>query len=193
MEYQLIDEAEVTEPVTLLEQKAFSRIDADYSADDNDIQLMITAARQRLELYLNVGFVKREVKVLFNGSSVKLPLYPNGDISSVTDGTDPIPADKYHVGGIGLKTIVTGGAFDWHGDWFYTRCGEVEFTPIGRQDNTIYNVTYDAGYEILPQALKMAMMAECDYMIKLLGQPILEQISPNAMSLSQQYSQNLVL
>lgn len=193
MEYQLIDEAEVTEPVTLLEQKAFSRIDADYSADDSDIELMITAARQRLELYLNVGFVKREVKVLFNGSSVKLPLYPNGDISSVTDGTDPIPADKYHVGGIGLKTIVTGGAFDWHGDWFYTRCGVVEFSPIGRQDNTIYNVTYDAGHETLPQALKMALMSQVDYDIKNLGMPLYGSLSDSVLTMTQQYSQNLVL
>lgn len=193
MEYQLIDNEIVTEPVTLLEQKAFSRIDADYSADDNDIQLMITSARQRLELYLNVGFVKREVKVLFNGSSVKLPLYPNGDILSITDGTDPIPADKYHVGGIGLKTIIMGGAFDWHGNWFYTRCGFVEFTPDVIHNHTTYDVTYDTGHEILPQALKMALMSQVDFDIKNLGMPLYGPLSDSVLAMTFQYSQNLIL
>jgi len=64
---QIVDTETVVEPVTLAEVKSFSRIDADYASDDNDLSMAMITARKRIEAYLNIGLVKREVTVYWDG------------------------------------------------------------------------------------------------------------------------------
>lgn len=196
MSYELIDEAEVTEPVTLTEAKAFMRIDDDYTSEDSEIEATITTARQRLEQYLNVGLANRDVMVVWNGSILELPLSPNLDVISVQDNEDtPLDIDKYTVQGYHNKSIrvnsVCGG--DW--DFFYQTNGIVNVgIPMPYENNTFYKAVYNTGYaDNLPKALKLAILAEIDYLYKLKGLPVTDDISPNAIKMASGYSNNLIL
>lgn len=190
-EYLFKDNEPITEPVTLLEQKAFSRIDEDYSTDDADLQLCISSARERLEKALNVGLANRDVSLSWYGYAVKMPLYPNQDIISVNDGTDDLTDDLYTVYGLGLKTIFVNSVQSFS-NVFYQKNGFVEIESIA-DTNKVYTVSYNTGYEVLPNALKLAIMTEADYLYKLRGEPILNSVSPNAFALAKQYSVNLNL
>lgn len=195
MSFQIIDNETVIEPVTLPEAKAYMQVDADYASDDATINLALTSARIRLEQWLNVGLVQRDVKVIWDGRPLALPLIPIGDVSGVTKNaeTEPmLPAD-YTVSGypksISINSLTCGNFSYW-----YSITGNVEITQIGNPLSTdYYTVTYQAGYDILPGLLKQALLAEADYIFKLRGLPPTDIISPNAVQLASGYSNNLIL
>lgn len=203
MTYDLIEiEEDLTEPVTLPEAKSYLQVDQDYAGDDGDINLAISTARIRLEQYLNVGLINRDVEVQWDGKVIDLPLYPNGAIASIkfNEETDPLESDLYTVSrgnnkklGINSKMCYGGG-----GSWWYSRINmTAEFTPnnFGHDeiDTDIYSCIYNTGFENLPLALKQALLAEVSYIFKLRGEPITDLISPNASKLANGYSHNLVL
>lgn len=122
-----------TEPVTLEEAKNFCKIDFD--DDDNLITSLIVAARQACEAYTNVGFIYRELTAVIdngNGGSY-LPYGPVNDIVSSTD-VDGGNID-INVAGVKWKQVLT---------------------PRSRR----MNITYNAGYEVLPENLKTALLNE---------------------------------
>lgn len=59
------------EPVTLDEVKRYLRIDADYASDDEVLEGLITSARERLELFTNIGFAERELELQWSGYPIK--------------------------------------------------------------------------------------------------------------------------
>lgn len=201
MTYDLIDEEEVTEPVTLAELKSYLQIDADYSSDDGVLNNALTTARKRLESYLNVGLVNRDVVVQWDGCEIKLPLFPNGEVTEVTknDDTDPLDADKYTVTRGRSKSIFINGLFDnpLNYSFFYPFGGqgveiwETSETSSGVPD--LYSVSYSTGYADLPIDLKQALMAEASYLFNLRGEPITDIISKNAALIAGNHSKNLIL
>lgn len=195
---QLIDEEEATEPVSLAEAKAYMMIDADYASDDADILLMITAARERLEQYLNVGLANRDVKLQWPGYPVDLPLSPNGNVVSLVDKDDvSVPGDKYTVTLYRDKKIWINSSSSSGIEWFYAIDNSyvAPFSGYVNESTDIYTLVYNTGYESdkLPKALKQAILAESDYLYKLRGMPVTDSISPNAKLLAHGYSKNLVL
>lgn len=196
--YQLIDEEEATEPVTLGEAKAYMMIDADYASDDADIQLMITTARERLEQYLNVGLANRDVTLQWSGYPIELPLSPNGNVVSLVDKDDvAVPSDKYTVTLYRDKKIWINNSSSSGIEWFYAIDNSyvTPFSGYVNESTDIYTLVYNTGYESdkLPKALKQAILAECDYLYKLRGMPVTDLVSPNAKLLAHGYSKNLVL
>jgi len=197
MQYQLIDEAEVTEPVSLAEVKAYCRIDADYTSEDTDLEITMSAARIRLEQYLNIGFANRDVTLQWTGGLIDLPLSPNGDVVTLTDKDDvAVPTDKYTVSAYQAKKIFINDVAGGNYNYFYSSIYETVEISGGSHcaDITdIYTLVYNTGYEDLPKALKQALLAEIDYLYKLRGMPVSDVVSPNAALLANGYSRNLVL
>lgn len=194
--YQLIDDAEVTEPISLSEAKAYMMIDADYASDDADISLLISTARERLEQYLNVGLAEREVTLQWQGNPIELPLSPNGAITSLKDKDNvDVPADKYTASAYRDKTIWINNQSSSGIEWFYSIDNSYVTPFIGYviDINTIYTLVYSTGYDVLPKALKQAILSEVDYLYKLRGMPVTDLVSPNAKLLAHGYSKNLVL
>jgi len=197
MSYQIIDSPDITEPITLAEQKAYSRIDADYSSEDSDLSGLISAARAVIEGWLNVGLANRDVQVQWNGYPLQLPLSPNGAVGSVSDGTDTLPTTDYTVSAWQNKTIWINSESAKNVEWFYAQDNSY-VTPWYEHVNstcTIYTVTYNTGYtsENLPKALKQAIMAQVDWMYKNRGEPNASSVCPQAVLIASSYSRNLVL
>lgn len=129
---------DITEPVTLAEAKNFCKIDVD--DDDTLITALITAARVMCEDYTNIGFIERELIVTLNNRNggIYLPLGPiPSDLTTVTD------ADANDV------TFTTGGV-----DW------KQLLTPTYER----LIVTYTAGYSVLPENLKTALLNTIFYL-----------------------------
>ena len=195
---QIVDVESVTEPVTLGEVKSFSRIDADYASDDNDLAMAMITARKRIEAYLNIGLVQRDVTVYWDGSVLELPLSPNGDIVSIhkNNDADPLTTDDYHIDTYPAKTIsingVCGGNIE---NVFYAIDGSyVDFSMSGARPNgDVYKCIYQTGYETLPNDLKFALLNEIDALYKLRGEPITDEINPNTVRMVSHYSRNLIL
>jgi len=193
MSYQIIDDTEFVETLTLDEVKSFCRIDQDYTANDDELTLLISAARVRIEAYLNIGLVQRSIVVQWPGYPLDLPLSPTGEITSVTGKDGAIAEADYTVSSYQAKRIainaVSGGAIEW----FY-HDGYVEPWAWNAADcNGMYSVTYNTGYETLPRALKNAWLSEVDYMFKMRGMPDLDQISQTAAVIVSSYSRNPIL
>lgn len=194
--YQLIDDAQITEPISLSEAKAYMMIDADYASDDADISLLISTARERLEQYLNVGLAEREVTLQWPGNPIELPLSPNGAITSLKDKDNvDVPTDKYTASAYRDKTILVNSQSSSGIEWFYAIDNSyvTAFSGYVSDVNTIYKLVYVTGYDVLPKALKQAILAEVDYLYKLRGMPVTDLVSPNAKLLAHGYSKNLVL
>jgi len=197
MEYQLIDDEEVTEPVSLAEVKAYSQIDTDYSLNDATINILITTARVRLEQYINIGLAERNVTLQWQGGLIELPLSPNGAIVSLKDkdGED-VATDDYTVSAFQNKKIfvnsIYGGDYNY---WYSILTNRVTITPWPRciDLSVIYTLVYTTGYDVIPKALKQAMLAEVDHLLQLRGLPVTDLISPNAAMLANGYSRNLIL
>lgn len=195
MDLQIVDNADVVEPVTLAEAKSYMQIDADYSANDADITMSITSARKRLEAFLNIGLVKREITVFWGGNEIELPLSPTGEITSVLRGGTALSTDDYYVIKMPANRIGINSACGLSGEWFYSLSGYVEFTPINVANTDVYSCVYQTGYESLDNKpdLKQAIMAECAHLYKLRGLPVSDVIGPNAAILASSYSRNLIL
>lgn len=200
MKFNVLDYGEIEfadEPVTLTEAKAFMRIDADYSSDDDQIELAISTARERLELHLNVGIVNRDITIEWSGCPLKLPFTPNFEIISVEDKDGVLSPDKYTAKGISSKVIYVGSEHSSDFDYFYSMNNsfvEVTLKNGFLRDEQVYKVKYNTGYkDNLPKAIKQSVLAETDYIYKLQGSPVTDVISPNAALLSAPYSKNLIL
>lgn len=193
MDVQIVDNETVTEPITLAEAKAYLQIDADYASNDGDINLSITTARKRLEAYLNIGLVQRTITVYWGGHELELPLSPTSSITSVKKGDTDLTADDYSVLDLPAKRIRINEVCGMVGNWFYSKFGYAEFTPIHTENHAVYICEYITGYETLPSDLKQAILSEVSYLYKLRGEPITDLVSPNASLLANSYSRNLTI
>lgn len=194
MDIQLVDNATVTEPISLTEAKAYLQIDADYASDDNQIMIALTTARKRLESYLNIGLVRREVIVYWNGKPIELPLSPTGDILEVKKNDEILLPANYTLIKMPANRIAINEAYSYAGQWFYSIDGYVEYTPTSQSMCTdVYVCRYETGYEELKNDLKQAILAEASHLYNLRGLPITDVVSPNAAILASSYSRNLTI
>lgn len=174
-----------TEPVTLTEIKNFCRIDLDYSTDDATLLLIAGAAREKLEKELNLSFAAKTLKVQFNGYPMDIPYGPVVSITSLvssTDTEDPPTEVEYTESGLDFKSIYVN---------YINDC--VIIYPVGFDSSDgNYNLTYTAGYPVLPKALKQALLLQIDYDFKNQGMPA-DDISALALEKASPYSKNLFI
>lgn len=183
------------EPVTLDEIKRYLRIDADYASDDEVLGELITSARERLEMFTNIGFAERELELQWNGYPIKLPFSPTGDIESVTkDGEDaPIDVTDYTVKGLVEKEIYVNSVYSGC-TFFYPINNGWPLIDTYAEPHALYNVIYKTGYTTdLPVSLLVAIKMEVDYLYKNQGKADLLNISPGAAQKVALYSKNLVI
>jgi hypothetical protein len=128
----------ITEPVDLTEAKNFCKIDVD--DDDALIESLITTGRIMCEDYTNIGFVKRTVIVELNNGNGNcyLPLGPVGEIESLKDMDGNEITDPEY-GGSTWKQIIS-----------------------PRYNRMV--ITYEAGYETLPENLRTALLNTIYYL-----------------------------
>lgn len=173
------------EPVTLTEIKNFCRIDADYSAEDDVLLLTAGAAREKLEKELNLSFAAKTIMVQFDGFPLDIPYGPITEITSLvssTDTADPPTEIEYTSYGLDFKSIYVNSV---------NHC--VIIYPVGTEEGNLnYNLTYEAGYDTLPKALKQALLLQIDFDIKNQGMPM-DDISPLALEKARPYSKNLTI
>lgn len=181
MSYRLISVSipvTVTEPVTLVEAKAYMRIDADYTQDDVLIQMMITSSREALEKFTGISFVEKlfEIELTADYDSYWLSdEIPFGPVQSIT-----IVKDK---NGVVQTNEIEGYAFP----------------SIYLNDRQVVFVNYVAGYAtgLLPKALKLAILKQVatDYENRenyVIGESV-NELSNAAENLAFKYSRNLFL
>lgn len=125
----------ITEPVTLEEVKNFCKIDI--SNDDELLTAIITAARHQCEAYTNTGFVLRDITAVVNNENggIYFPYGPLVEIYSVTDKDG--------------KTLILDDNYETKG---------VSFVRLIEPKETDIVLDYAAGYEELPQVLKLALL-----------------------------------
>ena len=69
IDFTLTDEAPVTEPVTLAEAKLYCRVTN--TADDDQIEMMITQAREAVEVGTGLSLIPKNASVLLTFSCFK--------------------------------------------------------------------------------------------------------------------------
>lgn len=197
MSYQFrILSEDTTEPVTLSEAKSFMRIDADYTAEDQVIEGFISASRERMENYLNLALIDKQIELQWNGSAIVLPFSPTQDIVSLKDiDGNTIPADEYTVRGLTEKTIFLNSFGGDNIVWFYPQEGGLPGIWSGTVCNEkMYNVIYNTGEWVkFPVSLRMAILHDVDHIYKNQGMDEQKTISEQAITLSEPYSKNLII
>ena len=116
MNYNAVLEAKfsgisTTYPVTLAEAKAWCKIEADITEDDDLIEDLIISATVLCEGYLNISLMPKTVTAIVNNSlgGVELPYGPVTAFTSLKDVDDTalVLTDDYTLQGIDFKTIKT--------------------------------------------------------------------------------------
>lgn len=187
-----------TEPVTIEEIKSWLRIDADYVAEDDNLMLIASSSREKLEKHLNLSLAPKSFELQFSGEVIDLPYGPHSEITSLlpvnVDNAEEIT--NYSETGLRFKTLylapLTGANF------FYPLSGGLpEIWDYNYLACGIYNVKYDAGYGVddipLPKALKQAILIQIDYDYKNQGEADEKGLSTLALSKAEIYSKNLTI
>ena len=138
-DYQFSNNAPVTEPVTVSEAKLYCRVTN--TADDDQIEIMITQAREAVEVGTGLSLIPKTAIVWFTNfdGNFNLPYGPVNSFTSLIDeNNNTIDAADY--------TLV-GGKFP-----MLTR-------PLWRN----LKATYTVGYTTIPNDLKIAILDQVSY------------------------------
>lgn len=173
--------ADVTEPLTLAEMKAWLKVEVD--DDEAIIEALIPAARYVCEGFTGLSLAQRTVTAVLRNDlgGIRLPYGPVGDITSMTDGNgNDIASDNYTISGTNNKRLIAPvtNACLWAGS----------ITDIS--DFPSYDaitVEYAAGYSVCPQHFKTAIKMQCAWMYSHRGDSDIKQVSPDAMMLLRPY------
>jgi uncharacterized phiE125 gp8 family phage protein len=172
--------AVTTEPVTLDEVKKWMNIELDFTFYDALITALITAARAKCEGFVSLSFVSRNVTaILVNDlGGIRLPYGPTGNILHVYDSeSNEVTSDNYTITGNTAKRI------DWPrtGDCYAPAWDSVN-------SNSVIKVVYNAGYSVLPNIFKTAIMMQTAWMYENRGDTIRNGLlSPEAEMLLKPY------
>ncbi|MGE7777376.1 phage head-tail connector protein [Chitinophaga sp. NPDC101104] len=132
------------EPVTLQEAKDFLRVSFD--DDDAVITGMLTGARQLLEKRLNIFLAVRPLKVTFSHDGCYPLQLPYGPIGEITESTFRYDWDD--------TVIITTSQYTVIGDEFKQFKGAPGW----------WTLTYNAGYQVAPEALKQGILKQVAWM-----------------------------
>lgn len=145
---------EVTEePVTTDQAKLWCKIELDYSEEDDVINALIKTARITCEQYVNLSLIKRTVTACINNANGNFYL-PYGPVIG-----NPTGADNE---GISIDVTFNNGLLK---------------SPYGESA-----ITYNAGYEELPENFKTALKQQILFLYENRGEGITE-ISPIAKTI----------
>lgn len=182
MEVKIIEDVSV-EPVTLEELKAFCQVDQDYAVTDGRLIMFMKAAREVLEKELNLSLATKTLQWQWNGSECEIPYGPIQSITSLSSVSDPdTPITDYTVTGLDFKRI---------GGNYFNDCYIIY--PVGYNETYgAFNMVYVAGYEVLPSALKTAIMMQVDMWLKNQGMPM-DELSPDVFRIASKFSRNLFI
>lgn len=150
------------EPVTVQEVKNWARIDL--SDDDAIITMLITAAREQLESYTNISFIRRVVTttIMNQLGGQYLPYGPVFDVLYLKD-VDGKTVTDYALSGVQFKQLKT------------CFCDPV-------------TVQYNAGYSTLPQDFKSALLCQVAFLFENRGDAKLASgLSTEAVLLMNKY------
>jgi len=160
------------EPVTLQELK--DQLKIDFDTDNTLLTLLVSAARDRIERWAGVSLVHRSVNniVKLDGCNLyELPYGPVSDSNSVT---------------VTFLSLSGGSMMSLGPTWFIGEDGE--FMQIKPPDAAMYAITYNAGYDVVPAALKTAVLHQAAYMYEHRGDESgIDGLSPTAMMLAKAY------
>lgn len=163
-------EEDVTEPVTLAEQKKYLRISADETYDDDLITQLIKTARQQLEGYLNISLVDKTVIARIQNETGYMHLPYIGDEITITGVIDSegntISSDNYKLQDDLFSG--SGGTVGTPANNFYSPC------------NVDLQVTYDVSYpDGIRSEFKTAIMQQTAWLFERgRGDELASAISP---------------
>lgn len=135
------------EPVTLAELKDFLDLDSDYDSEDVELTNLISAAREILEKQINRTLKTAKTLTAYfdeHGSKVDLPYSPIQSISSVKTIS---PTND--------ETTLTADSD------YYLKGGAEKYLYIPFSTGYELQVTYIAGYDIMPDAVDLAIKQQC--------------------------------
>ena len=138
-DFSAVPIAPIVEPVTLAEAKLYCRVTT--SAEDTLINLMITQAREAIEVATGLSLISKTVVVWFTNwdGSFNLPFGPVNSFTSLIDQNgDTIDAADY--------TLVGG-----------------KFPQLQRPSFQKLKATYVVGYATIPNDLKIAILDQVSY------------------------------
>lgn len=137
----------ITEPVTVQDIKDYLRLEGfiddsdsistEFDDDDSLIEDLITASRERLELFTGLSFVAKTWQIEFDNPLGWFEL-PHGPVTSITSVSNLSGDDVTYTVTIDLAKIKTPCLLEMQAE-------------------------YEAGYDVLPVALKQAMLTEIAY------------------------------
>src|SRR6478735_10890345 len=148
----------LTEPITLAQAKAWLKV----THDDEDVIItaLITAARQTCEGYISKSFVERTLTAIVRNDlgNIKLPYGPVGNVTGVFDiDGGEITGTSYAITGVSDKRLG------------YPMCGYVK-------------VIYTAGYAVLPQQFKTALLQQLSWLFVNRGDENIEALTKVILS-----------
>jgi len=182
MEVKIITDV-TDEPVTLEELKAFCQVDDDYAVTEGRLLMFMKAAREVLEKELNLSLATKTLQWQWDGSEAEIPYGPIQSITSLNSVVDPDTLiTDYAISGLDFKRI---------GMPYFNDCYIIY--PVGYNETYgAFNMTYVAGYEVLPSALKTAIQMQVDIWLKNQGMPM-DELSPDVFKIASKFSRNLFI
>ena len=161
-----------TEPVTLSEVKAQLKLDT--SADDTLITALITQARMQMEAFTGTSIVEHDIEVIAKLDGCNLFELPYGPLSDIPD----LVIQELKVLG-GTATTLTSTQYDLYGG---------HFAQLRSPYDGMYSMTYTAGYDPLPQPLRLSIIHQAAYLYEHRGdEGMIDKISPTALGLAKLY------
>lgn len=171
-----------TEPITRAEAKAWAKIEVD--DDDAIVDALITAARQACESYVSESWVQRTVTAILKNElgNIRLPYGPVVSITDIKDSEDNlIESDNYSVVGDRLRY---GAGFT---GWFYSLGTNTFSISSPWYADGILRVQYLAGYTVLPQQRKTALLMQFTWMYYHRGDEDNSSLAPDAKMILKPY------
>jgi uncharacterized phiE125 gp8 family phage protein len=141
VDYTLVDNGTITEPVTLAEAKNYCRVST--TADDSLITILITQAREAIEKATGLCLTSKLVSVWFNN--------PAGNLEMPFGPMDPTTFKLYD---LNTGNEVLAANYFLTGDKFPS----LNF-PIWNK----LKATYTSGYSTVPKDLKVAILDQIDF------------------------------
>lgn len=159
------------EPVTLAEAKAALTID--FPDHDLFITGLIKAARQLLELQLNITIAPKVLKVLFSCDGCYEYRIPYGPVKDITDVTFTYEAGEgVTISNTNYKLIGT------------------DFKLFKGQEG-YYTITYNAGYNPAPEAIKQGILKQVAWMYENRGDKSTDgQVNRDVLLMLSGYNKN---
>lgn len=156
-----ITEVGYTEPVSVTEAKEYIRVT--HSSEDTLIGILITGARQTIENATGLSLLEKTIDIWFSneGGGFQIPFGPvQGDIT-FTDSE-----------GVDVDATLTGSKHPILTD------------PLWKN----LKASYTAGYDVVPKALKVAILDQVNFMYENRGANDDKGICPKAWRTCQQYT-----